>query len=165
MQLIRAATPDVPNQTPMPQPSKQLLNACPIPPVHVIVKLSAGCQIAILSSFFFVPALVSSAIKANSVLRQQWPRGMYSKVSLATRLDAGEGVLHRGRAQWGRRTCMYCTLHAGGGACHDHRGSTPRKTAKLRLHQNQRATNHQELTIRTYRGPLMQNQKTHRGGK
>ena len=81
--------------------------------------------------FFFVPTLVSSAIKADSVLRQQWPRGMYSKVSLATGLDAGEAVLHRGRAQWGRRTCMYCTLHAGGGACHDHIGSTPRKTAKL----------------------------------
>ena len=99
---------------------------------------------------FFVPTLVSSAIKADSVLRQQWPRGMYSKVSLATGLDAGEAVLHRGRAQWGRRTCMYCTLHASGGACHDHRGSTPIKTTKLRLHQNQRATNHQELTIRTY---------------
>ena len=114
--------------------------------------------------FFFVPTLVRSAIKADSVLRQQWPRGMYSKVSLATGLDAGEAVLHRGRAQWGRRTCMYCTLHAGGGACHDHRGSTPRKTAKLRLHQNQRATNHQELTIRTYRGPLVQNRKTHTPG-
>ena len=107
---------------------------------------------------------MSSAIKADSVLRQQWPRGMYSKVSLATGLDAGEAVLHRGRAQWGHRTCMYCTLHAGGGACHNHRGSTPRKTAKLRLHQNQRATNHQELTIRTYRGPLVQNRKTHTPG-
>ena len=59
---------------------------------------------------------------------------------------------------------MYCTLHAGGGACHDHRGSTPRKNAKLRLHQNQRATNHQELTIRPYRGPLVQNRKTHTPG-
>ena len=115
-------------------------------------------------SFFFVPTLVSLAIKADSVLRQQWPRGMYGKVSLATGLDAGEAVLDRGRAQSGRRTCMYCTLHAGGGACHDHRGSTPRKSAKLRLHQNQRATNHQELTIRTYRGPLVQNRKTHTPG-
>ena len=34
----------------MPQPSKQLLNVCPIPPVHVIVTLLAGCQSAILSS-------------------------------------------------------------------------------------------------------------------
>ena len=34
----------------MPQPSKQLLNVCPIPPVHVIVRLLAGCQSAILSS-------------------------------------------------------------------------------------------------------------------
>ena len=44
MQLIGAATLDVPNQTPMPQPSKQLLNVCPIPPVHVIVTLLAGCE-------------------------------------------------------------------------------------------------------------------------
>ena len=44
MQLIGAVTLDVSNQTPMPQPSKQLLNACPIPPVHVIVTLLAGCQ-------------------------------------------------------------------------------------------------------------------------
>ena len=44
VQLIRAATPDVPNQTPMQQPSKQLLNACPVPPMHIIVTLLAGCQ-------------------------------------------------------------------------------------------------------------------------
>ena len=50
MQLIGAATPDVPNQTPIPQPSKHLLNSCPVPPVHVIVTLLAGCQKAILSS-------------------------------------------------------------------------------------------------------------------
>ena len=79
-----------------------------------------------LPFFFPLPTLVTSAIKADSVLRQQRPRGMYSKVSLTNGWDAGKAVLHRGRAQWGRRTCMYCTLHAGGGACHDHRGSTPR---------------------------------------
>ena len=56
--------------------------------------------------FFFVPTLVSSAFKADGVLRQQWTRGMYSKVGLATGLDAGEAVLHKGRAQWGRTTCM-----------------------------------------------------------
>ena len=50
VQLIEAATPDVPNQTPMPQPRKQLFHACPIPPVHVIVTFFAGCQNAILSS-------------------------------------------------------------------------------------------------------------------
>ena len=77
--------------------------------------------------FFFVPTLVSSAIKADIVLRQQWPRGKYSKVILTNGWDAGKAVLHRGRAQWGRMTCMYCTLHASGGACHDHRGSTPGK--------------------------------------
>ena len=42
MQLIGAATPDVPNQVPMPQASKQLFNVYPIPPVHVIVRLLAG---------------------------------------------------------------------------------------------------------------------------
>ena len=42
VQLITAATPNVPNQTPMPQPSKQMLNPCPIPPMHVIVRLLAG---------------------------------------------------------------------------------------------------------------------------
>ena len=45
-----AATPHLPNQAPMPQASKHLLNVCPIPPVHVIVGLLAGCQSAILSS-------------------------------------------------------------------------------------------------------------------
>ena len=50
VQLIGATTPNVPNQNPMPQSSKQLLNACPIPPVHVIVTLLAGYQSAILSS-------------------------------------------------------------------------------------------------------------------
>ena len=53
MQLIGAATPDVPNQTSMPHKqtaNKQLLNVCPIPPVHVIVTLLADCQSAILSS-------------------------------------------------------------------------------------------------------------------
>ena len=50
VQLIGAATPNVPNQAPMPQASKQLLSACPIPPVHVIVRLLLGCESAILSS-------------------------------------------------------------------------------------------------------------------
>ena len=50
VQLIRAATPDVPNQTPTPKVSKELLNACPIPPMHVIVQLLPGYQTSILSS-------------------------------------------------------------------------------------------------------------------
>ena len=50
MQPIGAAMLDVPNQAPMPQASKQLLNACPIPPMHVIIRLLAGCQSAILPS-------------------------------------------------------------------------------------------------------------------
>ena len=43
---------------------------------------------------------------------------MYSKGGLATRCDAGHAFLHRGESQ----VCVYCTLHAGGGACHDHEG-------------------------------------------
>ena len=50
MQLIGAATAYVPNQTPMPQQSKQLLNACPVPPMDIIVTLLAGCQSAVPSS-------------------------------------------------------------------------------------------------------------------
>ena len=50
VQLIRATTPDVPHQTPMPQLSKQMLNACPIPPMHIIVQLLPGRQSSILSS-------------------------------------------------------------------------------------------------------------------
>ena len=50
VQFIGAATPDVPNQTPMPQPSKRLLNACRVPPMEIIVTLLAGCQSAIVSS-------------------------------------------------------------------------------------------------------------------
>ena len=69
MQLNGAATPDVPNQTLMPQPSKQLLNVCPIPPVHVIVTLLAGYQSAILSSNEWhndmKPAFISTIMAPN----------------------------------------------------------------------------------------------------
>ena len=50
VQLIRAATLDVPNQTPVPQLSKQMLNVCPKPPMHIIVRLLWGCERSILSS-------------------------------------------------------------------------------------------------------------------
>ena len=74
MQLIGAATLDVPNQAPMPQPSKQLLNACPIPPVHVIVRLLAGCQSAILSSNKWHndmnPAFISTIMAPNFKIKE-----------------------------------------------------------------------------------------------
>ena len=74
MQLIGATTLDVPNQTPMPQPSKQLLNACPIPPVHIIVTLLAGCQSAILSSNEWHddmnPALTSTIMAPNFKIKE-----------------------------------------------------------------------------------------------
>ena len=73
-QLIGAATPNVPNQTPMPQPSKQLLNACPIPPVHVIVRLLADCQSAILSSNEWHndmnPAIISTIMAPNFEIKE-----------------------------------------------------------------------------------------------
>ena len=69
MQLIGAATPDVPNHTPMPQPSKQLLNACLVPPMQISVTLLAGCQSAIVSSHEWHndmnPAFISTIMAPN----------------------------------------------------------------------------------------------------
>ena len=74
MQLIGAATPDVPNQTLMPQLSKQLLNVCPIPPVHVIVTLLAGCQSAILCCNEWHndmnPAFISTIMALNFEIKE-----------------------------------------------------------------------------------------------
>ena len=42
MQRIGAATPKVPNQTPMPQISEQLLHSGPIPSMHIIALLPCG---------------------------------------------------------------------------------------------------------------------------
>ena len=74
MQLIGAAASDVPNQAPMPQASKQLLNVCPIPPVHVIVTLLAGCQSAILSSNEWHndmnPAFISTIMAPNFEIKE-----------------------------------------------------------------------------------------------
>ena len=50
VQLIGAAAPNVPNQAPMPQASKQLLKACAVPPMYIIIALLACCQSSILSS-------------------------------------------------------------------------------------------------------------------
>ena len=74
MQLIGAAIPNVPNQAPMPQASKQLLNVCPIPPVHIIVGLLAGCQSAILSSNEWHndmnPAFISTIMAPNFKIKE-----------------------------------------------------------------------------------------------
>ena len=45
VQLIKAATPDVPNQTLMPQLSEQMLNACPMPPMCIIIRLLPGVKV------------------------------------------------------------------------------------------------------------------------
>ena len=70
--LIRAATPD--NQTLMPQLSKQMLNVCPIPPMHIIVTLLAGCQSAILSSNEWHndmnPAFISAVMAPNLKIKE-----------------------------------------------------------------------------------------------
>ena len=44
IQLIWTALPDVPNQTPMPQTNKQLLNPSPVPTMYTIVRLLSKCQ-------------------------------------------------------------------------------------------------------------------------
>ena len=58
----------------VPQPSKQLLNACPIPPVHVIATLLVGCQSAILSSNEWHndmnPALISTIMAPNFEIKE-----------------------------------------------------------------------------------------------
>ena len=69
VQLIRAAMPDVPNQTPMPQLSKQTLSACPIPPMHIIVRLLPGRPSSILLSHEWHndmnPAFISAVMAPN----------------------------------------------------------------------------------------------------
>ena len=74
VRLFGAATPNVPNQTPMPQPSKQLLNVCSVLPMDIIVTLSAGCQSAILSSNEWHndmnPALISAIMACNYKIKE-----------------------------------------------------------------------------------------------
>ena len=74
VQLIRAATPHVPNQTPMPQLSKQMLHACPIPPMQIIVRLLAGRQNSILSSNAWHndmnPAFTSAVMAPNLKIKE-----------------------------------------------------------------------------------------------
>ena len=69
MQLIGVATPNVPNQAPMPQASKQLLNVCAVPTMYIIITLLAGCQSAILSSNEWhndmTPAFISTIMAPN----------------------------------------------------------------------------------------------------
>ena len=50
LQVIKAATSNVPIQTVMPKLSNQMLNACPIPAMHIIVRLRPGRQNSILFS-------------------------------------------------------------------------------------------------------------------
>ena len=73
-QLISTATPDVPNQTPLPQLSKQMLNALPIPPMHIIVRLLAGRQSSILSSDEWHndmnPAFISAVMAPNLKIKE-----------------------------------------------------------------------------------------------
>ena len=65
----RAATPNVPNQAPMPQASKQLLNECAVPPMYIMIILLAGCQSSILSAnewhYDMNPACLSTIMTPN----------------------------------------------------------------------------------------------------
>ena len=58
----------------VPQPSKQLLNACHVPPMHAIVTLLAGCQSAILSSNEWHndmnPAFISTIMAPNFEIKE-----------------------------------------------------------------------------------------------
>ena len=101
MQLIGAATPDVPNQTPMPQPSKRLLNACPTPPVHVIVTLLAGCQSAILSSNEWHNdvnlAFISTIMAPNFEIKEITSgtrRSIPSQIKTSADIPGGKGQIH-----------------------------------------------------------------------
>ena len=74
VQLIRAATPDAPNQTPMPQLSKQMLNVCRIPLMHIIVRLLPGRQSSIASSNEWHndtnPAFISTVMAPNVKIKE-----------------------------------------------------------------------------------------------
>ena len=107
VQLIGAATPDVLNQTPMPQSSKELLNACPIPPVHVIVTLLAGCQSAILSSDewhndmnpAFIGAFISTIMAPNLEIKEITSgTTRYEKVPVSLIAPEGWGPKEGGNA-------------------------------------------------------------------
>ena len=73
--IIKAATPDVPNQTPMPHLSKEMLNVCPMPPMHMIVQLLPGCQSSILCSnewhnnmnVVFISAVMAPNLKTKEI--------------------------------------------------------------------------------------------------
>ena len=74
VQLIRTATLDIPNQTLMPQLSKQMINACPIAPMHIIVRLLPGRQSSILSSNEghndMNPAFISAVMAPNLKIKE-----------------------------------------------------------------------------------------------
>ena len=53
---------------------------------------------------------------------------------------------------------MCCTLHAGSGACHDHRGSTPRNCGVV---IRSKTKIKEWLTVGNYMEPTVQNRKTH----
>ena len=74
VQLIRAATLDVPNQTRMLQLSKQMLNVSPIPPMHIIGRLLLGRQSSILSSHewhtHMNPAFISTGMAPHLKIKE-----------------------------------------------------------------------------------------------
>ena len=66
--------PDFPNQTSMPQRPTQMLNVCPIQPMHIIVRLLHGCQSSILSSNEshndMKPAFISAVMAPNLKIKE-----------------------------------------------------------------------------------------------
>ena len=98
VQLMRATTPNVPNRTPIPQLSKQMLNACPIPPMHIIVRLLPGRQSPILSSNEWHndmnPAFISAA-KAPSISKKSpWEQDGPNPFKTAADIPGAKGQIH-----------------------------------------------------------------------
>ena len=77
VQLVKPATLDV------PQLSKQMLNACPIPPMHIIVRLLLGRQNSIL------PSNESKSRAKNSILSSNESKSRGQSIS-----PTGNGPLH-----------------------------------------------------------------------
>ena len=80
------------------QLSKQLLNACPIPPVHVIITLLAGCQSAILSSNEWHndmnPAFISTIMAPNFKIKEIGYEQVHTHPKTSADVPGAKGHIH-----------------------------------------------------------------------
>ena len=114
VQLIGAATPNVLDQAPMRQASKQLLNVCVVPPRNIIITLLAGCQSSILSSNEWHndmnPAFISTIMAPNFEIEE---------ITLGTRRNIPDGMVasplpSRGSPHGDKMGPGYLALPSGG---------------------------------------------------